>query len=287
MSVLSTRTMSSFPLSIGTALAMESFFKARTAPYDPERQIPDMVDVSLYSTIYINIGTLIRNMMGSLPTESVTHLDVASVVDTLYSEIEVIESLFSVEGGDSCKPIFYFNDYKHVLNTLKYSSVFFRFPNNATELHYDKFHKEALSIMTKSNDEIEVVHEVIKPNKPLKSLVLTHQAFDLLSKKNFIQLDLIESHTGRLKTFNMWSTKFSPVGSIDFSRIPFNSTTLFIFGDKYLVQPSPIRLRKTVDEIATKCYWTSVTTKEKVNFDLEREIKEPLVVKTIKNYPRI
>ena len=287
MSVLSARTMSSFPLSIGTALAMETFFNARTAPYDPERQIPDTVDVSLYSTIYINIGTLIRNLMGSLPNESVAVVDIISVVDTLYSEIEVIESLFSVEGGDNCKPVFYFNDYKHVLNTIKYASVFFRNSNSATEIHYDKFHNEALKIMTKSNDEIEVVHELLKPNKPIKSLILTHQAFDLLSKKNFIQLDLIESHTGKLKTFNTWSSKFAPVGSIDFSRIPFNSTTLFIFGDRYFVQPTPIRLRKTVDEIATKCHWTSVTTKEKINFDLEREIKEPLVVKTIKNYPRI
>lgn len=287
MSVLSTRTMSSFPLSIGTALAMETFFNNRTSPYDPERQIPDRVDVSTYFTIYINVGTLIRNLMGSLPTETVASVDVTSVIDTLYSELEVIESLFSVEGGDLCKPVFYFNDYKHVLNSLKYSSVYFRFPNSATELHYEKFHKEALSVMTKSNDEVEVIHELIKPNKPIKSLILTHQAFDLLSKKNFIQLDLIESHTGKLKTFNMWSTKFAPVGSIDFSRIPFNSTTLFIFGDRYFVQPTPIRLRKTVDEIATKCHWTSVTTKEKVNFDLEREIKEHMVVKTIKNYPRI
>ena len=287
MSVLTNRTMSSFPLSIGTALAMETFFNNRILPYDPERQIPDRVDVSLYSTIYINVGTLLRNLMGALPPEAVATVDVTSVIDTLYTEIEVIESLFSVEGGDLCKPVFYFNDYKHVLNTIKYSSVFFRISNNATELHYDKFHNEAMKVMLKSNDEIVLTHEIIKPNKPIKSLILTHQAFDLLSKKNFIQLDLIESHTGKLKTFNAWSSKFAPVGSIDFTRLPFNSTTLFIFGDRYFIQPSPIRLRKAVDEIANKCHWTSVTTKEKVHFDIEREIKEPLVVKMIKHYPRI
>ena len=107
MSVLTNRTMSSFPLSIGTALAMETFFNNRILPYDPERQIPDRVDVSLYSTIYINVGTLLRNLMGALPPEAVVTVDVTSVIDTLYTEIEVIESLFSVEGGDLCKQVFY------------------------------------------------------------------------------------------------------------------------------------------------------------------------------------
>jgi hypothetical protein len=287
MSVLSNRTISSFPLSIGTALAMETFFNNRLSPYDPERQIPDRITVDQYFAIYINIGTLLRNLMGSLPTESVSTVDITSVIDTIYSELEVIESLFATEGGNACKPVFYFNDYKHVLNTIKYRSVFFRTPNNATELHYEKFHSELQKVMLKSNDEIELVHEVLSPNKPIKSLILTHQAFDLLSKKKFVQLDLIESHTGKLKTFNAWSSKFAPVGSIDFTNIPFNNTTLFLFGDRYLIQPSPIRLRKTVNEIAIKCFWTSVTTKEKVLFDLEREIKEPLVVKMIKSYPRI
>jgi hypothetical protein len=278
--------MSSFPLSIGTALAMETFFSGRTSPYDAEREIPTKVEVSNYSTIYINLSTLLRNMLGSITPEEAVSVTAESVIDTLYSEIEVIESLFATEGNATCKPIFYFNNFKSVVDAFKYKKVLFRKPNNATEILFEKLLVEAEKSMTKTNDTIVMFTEFVKPDKAIKSLILTHHAFELLSKRKFRQLDLIESHTGKLKQYNTWYTKLAPVGSMDYSKLPFNGITLCVFGDKYLIQPTPIRMRRLVDEIATKNHWSPITTVEKVFFDLEREVREPMVLEYINSYPR-
>jgi len=47
---LASRTVSAFPISIGTSLAFESVFFPRQPSYDPERQIPNRVEVTQYQS---------------------------------------------------------------------------------------------------------------------------------------------------------------------------------------------------------------------------------------------
>ena len=47
---LQTRTLSSFPLSIGTGLMLESIFKPTIDRYDNERKIPQGIGIDTYNT---------------------------------------------------------------------------------------------------------------------------------------------------------------------------------------------------------------------------------------------
>jgi hypothetical protein len=53
---LSTRTISAFPLSISTSLALESIFTPKLPPYDPNRIIPEHINLIDYQEIWINFS---------------------------------------------------------------------------------------------------------------------------------------------------------------------------------------------------------------------------------------
>ena len=62
---LYTRTISAFPISVGTSLALESLFAPRLETIDPERKF-ERVDVTKYSEVWINLSTLFRNIVGAV-----------------------------------------------------------------------------------------------------------------------------------------------------------------------------------------------------------------------------
>ncbi len=63
------RTVSGFPLSIGTGLALESILEPVQEVYDPQRVVPEKIKLNKYDAIWFNIDTLVRNIVGSVPTE--------------------------------------------------------------------------------------------------------------------------------------------------------------------------------------------------------------------------
>lgn len=287
MTAVTVRAMSSFPISIGTSLAMETFFEGRQVPFDPDREIPKRVDVANYQNIYVNIATLMRNLFGAMEKVDSDLLSIIDIVDTLIGEMDVIDSLFAVEGKGVCVPVYYYNTHEHVVGTNRYRNVQFRKVNTDNAKNYEKLEKHVVKNITTNSDKVKKYSELITPKERNKALVLTHQAFDLLSRKYFSQLDLIESHTGKLKPYNMWASKYNPLPSEDMNNLPFNNILLFIFGDRTLIQPLDIKLRKLVKEISVKNNWLPITTRDKVLFDLERGIKEPFVLEYIRGFPTV
>ena len=76
-------------------------------------------------------------------------------------------------------------------------------------------------------------------------------AYDLLSKSNFSDLSLLESHTGQIKAHYQWNSKFYQGPSeIELSNKPFMKKTLFIFGDRHLIRPMDIRIRREINDIS-------------------------------------
>ncbi len=69
---------------------------------------------------------------------------------------------------------------------------------------------------------------------------------------------------------------------MDLSHLPFLRKLLLVMGDKVLIQPNDIRLRRQIVDISVKRNWTNMTTLEKINIDLELEIKEPFVLQLLK-----
>lgn len=281
------RAVSAFPISIATSLALESLFIGRQAPYDPSRPIPNTIDIRNYSEVWINIRTLIRNILGALSDSKI--ITAQDILDILAEEIEIIKDIFRVEGRDISTPIFYYSDYDRVYRHLYHQSVKLRLPSTPAQVLYQKNEelvvKEFFKYIDKKDkqhirlsDALEVKRET---SKKVNMLLLSHIPYDLLSAKHFSKLDLLESHTGLLKPRGNWGSKLYKVPNGNMTLIPFMRKTLMIFGDNVMFKPMPIELRRNILAIAEKRRWNGLTTKEKVMMDIDLDIADKYVVSVI------
>lgn len=282
MSSVYERTVSSFPISIGTAIALESIFSPRIDPYDPERKIPNNIDINNYTTMYFNMLTLFRNLQGSLDKEVFLMAKDNELTEALIQEMDVIKSLFSVEGNGVCTPIFFIPTYDYYYKNSKFKMVYFR--KDKTEfqkLYTGKQGKVLHNLLQKK--EIEKIDYQLPVFSTKKALLLSHIPLDLLNYKYLNTLDLVESHTGKLKSRNTWNSKYYPIPDTDMNIFPFNRKLLMVFGDKTIIHPADIRLRKQIADIAKARHWTTMTTLDKINLDISLTIREPLVLDFLKS----
>ncbi len=284
MLLSSSRTTSSFPISIGTALALESIFLEGKLPkYDKDREIPNIVKLKNYDEIWINIYTLIRNISGAVDKNIFRNSEPKEILDVLLDEVDNINSLFAIEGNNLCIPKYYYCSYKKLKNKYKNSEVKFREDKTDLQKFYSHKVNKVIELINKTTEGINNFDSEIKSDKFTRSLLITHIPYDLLSHKNFNKLDLLETHTGKLKTRFQWYSKYYPIGDYDLSNLPFLRILLLVLGDHVLIQPNDIRLRRMIYETSQKGKWTTATTVDKVKFDFENYISEPFVVKFLKS----
>lgn len=277
---LSTRAVSGFPLSIGTSLALESVFTPLQAPYDPNRAIPNHVELEKYHTFWVNVTTLYRNMIGSVSAESSPTLSAEEVCATLEEEMDVINMLFQNEGKNICQVAYYYGTYEN-LKRISTPGFSLRKPTTPNQLQYQGRLEHVLKLLEKRTDAIHVFKDAVKPKRRDRAFILTHEPYDLTDFKHFERLDLLESNTGVLKPRALWNTKYNPMSGASFSNLPFTRKLLFIFGDRVRIKPiAP--LRKVVLEVAEKCAWTPMTTDAKVDFDFSRSVRDPYAVAVFK-----
>lgn len=285
--VIFSRTQSGFALSIGTGLAFETLFDPKEEVYDKERKAPERVDLSDYSQVWINTATLVRNIVSSIKHDRHQELNPKNLSEALLGEIGVIDSLFASDAPTGVLPHFYYNDYHRYFIDPRFSGVQFRKDNTEAQKRFTSDLVKAIKLLEDQTEEIYRFSGSMKPKHKGKTLMLTHSPFDLLFAPSFGGIDLLESHTGLVKKKNRLGSKLVPVGDYDMSSIPLNSKTLFIFGDKYLVQPSERKLRQLVIEIATKRRWTGMTSEDLMNMHFELDIKEHFVKDFVKKLPTI
>ncbi len=272
---LAARAVSGFALSIGTSLALESLFDPRQPVYDLERKIPPRIDLKKYKYCYINLATIFRNIVGSIDRVDFLQVTPAEIKLIMEVELDIIISLFQIEGQNLCQPVFYYCTYETVYTKQKHNAVHLRQDktdgqkyNTATLLKtMQMFMREHKHLCQQFDSEITV------PNRE-SAIIMTHIPYDLLSAKNFRMLDLLESHTGVLKTRSHWYTKFFKMSNEDLSTIPFIRKMLLIFGDNVMISPMDIRFRRLLLEISRKRRWTSHTTEDKIKLDLDMDIQE-------------
>jgi len=274
---LNDRLLSSFPLSLPTGLAFESLFSPRIERYDDKREIPNKIQISQYSEIWINLWTLFRNLASSVDKTVFATANSKQLAEILKFEIELIGDLFRNEGQNHCQPYFYIQNY-HMLKLQ--AKVKLREARTEGQKHYETLLFRTMTELVK--DKELTLHDKIHPVKRTRALVITHIPFDLLSYKHFDRLDLLESNTGKLKMRNQWNSKYYPVGEHDLSHLPFNHKLLFIFGDRVLIQPSDYKLRKLMIDISKRRDWIVTTTIDKIILDCELEIREPFVLDYVK-----
>lgn len=272
---LASRAVSAFPLSIGTSLAFESLFPPRQVYYDPQREIPESINAAEYQSCWINVHTLIRNIAGAVDKTVIQHAHTNAITDTLCEEIEVIESLFQNEGLGVCKPFFYYSTYRDI-RKIRVPGVSFRDPNTPNQMAFQAMIDNVVRELERRTDEVRVYHDTIRPPSKDVGLIITHYPYDLLSHKSFERLDLLESHTGVLKSKHAWNTKYSPMAGKSFANLPFQKKLLLIFGDRHLIKPMAGKIREVIVDSAEKRNWTPMTTEDKVKLDLSLDLLDPV-----------
>lgn len=266
------RTTSGFPLSISTGLAFESLFPPRQQVYDPERTPPQHINIKDYDQIWINLDTLFRNMMDSLPKEQLVNVAYKEVVSVMFDEMDTIHSLLANEGQGILTPVFYTCDYAIALRSMHRA-----FELRKKESPHAKW-LAALRDQTMKQLEKDIPSDAtffkgaIRATGKHSALMLTHFPYDLTARKLFGRLDLLESNTGKLKKPAEWNTKYYPVPQYDMRILPFFRFLLLALGDKVLLTPLPIKVRRQIMDTAVKRKWTPMTTSEKALLDLRLDM---------------
>lgn len=282
------RTVSSFPLSIGTGLALESLFKPTQPPYDPEREVPPHIPLSSYNVFYVNIRTLLRNIYGAVPKEVFMQAKAQDVVMVLESEISVIQDLMRNEAQDTVKPLFYHSPFEKISKIETNQFIKLRVPTTDLQKYTVDLTDKIINLFFKRNTDdrfIRTFRNDIRPQGSPKALMLTHFPYDLTSSSYFRTLDLLESHTGKKKNRSTWFTKFYGLGDHDLSYIPMVRKMLFVFGDHVSFSPWSSKARLQVYDIAKKYDWTYSTTDERICLTLKLGLADQFMADTICGFP--
>lgn len=267
LEILSSRTVSAFPISVGSSLALESIFTSESPSIDPDRAIPQQIQITDYNEFWINIHTLFRNGFGSLTKEGSARVLPREMIQILEDEMEIISSITQQQSNNRVKAVFYISQYKGHANkypharlrqlTTDHQKTYYTLLMNTVN-EFVKRHKTAANTLYFTDE--------LKPDNKPKTLIMSHMAYDLLWRKNFRELDLLESHTGLLRNYTTWYHKYYDGKNLP--PMPFNSVLLQIFGDKETFAVLDLKLKRATIELAKECRWTPMTTLDKIRYDI-------------------
>ncbi len=270
LSPIWSRTLSSFPLSVGTGLALESLFTPTAERIDAEREIPNQIPINKYDELWVNVYTLYRNIMSAIQPADIPAVSPEDIAAAIASEMEVITGLLRNEGGGRTIVRFYVSQYKGL--DTKHPRAILRVDSTIGQKSYRALWETAMAYFGKhmpEHKDIKVFKNSVTPDKAYpKAIILTHVPYDLLEHRKFSKLDLLESHTGVLKGYDKFYTKY--INGKDLFPLPFNPLLLQIFGDKETFRPMAIKIKKEVLEVATNSRWSPATTDAKIKFDISR-----------------
>lgn len=260
--VIANRAVGQYPISIATSLAIESAFGIH----------PDIIvaepPILEYPQMWINVRTLYRNLVGAVPATEQMLLTPGFVAPALAEEMDHISTIIAEQTSGKTEVFYFLSNYAGM--ERKYKKALLR--RDTTEKQKDATHHQNASIdllLKSKSEQIQGWDLKLRPKRTLKSLLITHYAYDLLSADQWPRLTLLETHTGALKDREKWFTKYYNGKELP-EGFPFTEYFLQIFGDNQHFRPLDARLRRDIVEIAIKYNWNSVTTREKIRYGLEQ-----------------
>ena len=238
-------------LSIGTGLAFETYFNQDL--YDLNRPIPPpLVPLKEFKGIFINVTTLLRNLIAGADEEAKDDHD---LLDLCRGEIHILTTLLPQP------PVFYHSRYSPLSNL---PSTALRKPSTPKQLHQHRLMELTLKALKRYNRELQTLDWSLPAGIAKPNLIFTHVVADLYNLTKGNKSILLESNTGKTKDLTQFASKFYNVPNPIIPYIPFNPTIGSFLGDKVLIRPGPNGLRKQFFEEAYRQKWHSLTNIEKV-----------------------
>lgn len=236
--VIQEREMSGFPVAVGTGLALETLLKPVMEVLDPEREFEELKDLSKYDVVIFNVLTLLRNIQSSLSKEVADKIKIERYLATLIDEINFIKDIFANYGIEAR---FYYNTYKFYIDNYPDRIRKATTPN---QLRTKQIEDYCIKNIERYTDNVNKFSQLVKYGDVRNVLLFSHVPCDLLSHGLYRKLELLESHTGKIKTLKDFNSKYYPIPREDMSNLPFFEYLLTQFGDKVMFKPQPIKKRK-------------------------------------------
>lgn len=257
------REKGAVPCSIATSLALEGLIGFGEYE-DRESQL------HLFNELWVNVRTLHRNCYNAIGHGNHFHLAGKDLIEPIVEDSAILKSTIDHYSQGRLKIIFYYCSLKSVPKI--FSKAALRQPKTPKQQLDADVEQAVMTILTNKRAFTEfpiLQYDTFIEDKGGKGLLLTHYATDLLSRKSFTHLHLLESHTGMVKDRSLWYTKLT--GGKQLNRIPFNKMTLQIFGDNnVLFYAMPVKIKKQVLEIAEMNRWTPLTTDMKIKTSISK-----------------
>jgi len=257
MEALSSREVGQIPISIASSRALEGAFGILEDNHNP-KPIINNVDV-----IYVNIRTMIRNMVGAINSEKLQDVMPEDMGNLLLNELTIFEQAVNSYTNGRVSVVPYLCNYRNIPKKFPFAIL----KAARTDLQQQAAMREENTVIEfKEIAKLQSYGKVIEtdidlPNDSRRVLIMTSYAIDLLQRYKFGSVTLIESHTGVAKPPALWHTKLT--NGKELPNMPFDRMTIQFFGDGgNLFTGFPIKYRRVLLQIAEKNRWTPLTTKD-------------------------
>lgn len=255
------REVGAIPISIGTSLAFEALFGIH--PNQPQQT----VNVKTVKELWINLKTLVRNLYQAVPTANQASIPLNTAIDLLVDEIKLMPFIVT-QYNLMVKLNFYYTDKEDV--KWSFPKAKFKEAKTPKQIAY-RFYEDYVTaglIQRLLDETLPTTHIKSKPPRITSTVaLLTHFPHELLWRDSFDRLLLLESHTGRLKPYNLWYTKLNGITGTD-APIPFNKYTLQVYGDSIVIDAQPKNIKAQLKQLALSRKWSPVTTPDKFYHDI-------------------
>ena len=243
--ILQDRPQSGFPVSIATSLALETIFEPTQQVFDETRAVPERPDPTLYTDYLFNASTIARNIITSVPYAELAKCSTKDVVQTFLEELDYLQTLFQMQDKQLH---LYVNSYAYARQTYPEKM---RKATTQQQIHSFDLVSACMKEAKKLPNILSFSKDISLESKAT-TLLLSHVPWDLLSYGKFKRLDLLESHTGVIKTRKDWNSKYYRIPNKDMSFLPFWEYLLVTFGDHVMFKPSGTKERVELYEAMLK-----------------------------------
>lgn len=264
------RATSHFGISIGTGLALASFFEATSDVYVPadgssHSEHYDLVNVK---TFYINIHTLIRNIVQSVPdTKSFLNKRIADdVYEILVEELGIVDSLFN---NVDTELIYFLPDYTKVYRSFTLKDK--RNIPSQKDLTQNIIGTVSKKVDVKALNYTFLSDTFLLPRSVDETIILTHYAHDLLNVTRVPNLLHSASITGKVYGKMFFNKYYRGISDRKFDRLPFLEVLLHITGDSTgLFKNNSIKDRRALMDMSVEYRWNPASTLLKIKTDSRR-----------------
>lgn len=238
-SLIDVREMSGFPVSIGTGLALESLFPPVMDVIDKDRIVPKIKDIGRYDAVIFNVETLVRNLLSSIPSDYIRRFNKEEFLTTLIDDMTFISSYMK---SQNIAVGFYIAEHRQL---KKDNADRLRISTSEKMIYEDSIRKYCLDNVSyrPNTPPVNIFSGDIHIQGISSVLMVTHIPADLLSYKHFAVLDLLESHTGVVKTRREFNSKYFKVPGSEMNSFPFFKEGLLVFGDRVMFKPRGLKDR--------------------------------------------